>query len=110
MTKRPRQSKRRPPLRLREETPGRIASEFDREFVVDTFREPSAAERAQWENAKRKRGRPVRGQGAKVISVSIEKGLLKQADSLARAQGVSRATIIARGIRAVLTAVGENAA
>jgi metal-responsive CopG/Arc/MetJ family transcriptional regulator len=42
----------------------------------------------------------------KVISVSIEKGLLKQSDGLARRLGISRARLVARGLRAVLAAEG----
>jgi hypothetical protein len=44
--------------------------EFDREFIGDTFRPPTPAERAGFERA-RKRGRPRNGQGAKTISVII---------------------------------------
>ena len=47
--------------------------EFDRKFVPT---EPLTREmRARWERVKRKRGRPVRGDGAKVISLSVARGL-----------------------------------
>ena len=81
-------------------------SDLDREFVVDSFGPPSPRARAKWERAKRKPGRPRMGQGAQVISVSIEKGLLKQSDGLARKMGISRARLVARGLRAVLAAEG----
>ena len=82
------------------------SAEFDREFVADSFREPSPRNRANWERAKRKPGRPREGQGAQVISISIEKGLLKQSDGLARRMGISRARLVARGLGAVLAAGG----
>ncbi len=72
--------------------------EFDREMVVDSFREPTPKERAKWERSQRKRGRPRQGLGHKVVAVSIEKGLLKRTDALAKRLGVSRAQLIARGL------------
>ena len=81
-------------------------AEFDREFVADEFAKPDRDARARWQRAKRKPGRPREGAGAKVISVSLEKGLLTQADRLAKKRGVSRAKLIARGLRAVLRAEG----
>ena len=64
----------------------------------------TAAERKAWETARRKPGRPRRGGGAKVISVSVERGLLARSDALAKELGVSRASLIERGLRAVLEA------
>ena len=75
---------------------------FDEEMVVDKSRPLTAAERKAWETARRKPGRPRRGAGAKVISVSVERGLLARSDALARELGVSRASLIERGLRAVL--------
>ena len=59
-------------------------AEFDKEFIADTFRPMTVAERARWQRIKRKPGRPRKGRGVKVISVSVEKDLLKQSDALAR--------------------------
>lgn len=78
------------------------AAGFDGEFVADTFGPPTAQQRAQDRRARRKRGRPRVGQGAKTISVTIEKSLLAKADRLARRLGTSRANIIARGLRSVV--------
>jgi len=77
---------------------------FDEEMVVDTSRPLSAAERKAWETARRKPGRPRRGAGAKVISVSVERTLLARSDALAKDLGISRASLIERGLRAVLGA------
>ena len=78
--------------------------EFDREFVADSFRQPTPKERAQWLRAKRKPGRPRIGNGHKVISVSVEKNLLKQSDALAKRLGISRAQLIARGLTGMILA------
>jgi hypothetical protein len=76
--------------------------EFDREFIIDTFKPLTPEMQARWERAKRKPGRPRVGKGAKVISVSVERELLTQSDALARKLKVRRAALIARGLRAVL--------
>lgn len=80
---------------------------YDRAMVIDDFRPPSPAARARWERARRKPGRPRRGKGAKVISVSVEKDLLSRSDNLAKRLGVSRASLIERGLEAVLAAAGK---
>jgi hypothetical protein len=85
-------------------------SEFDREFVADTFKTPDATAKARWQKAKRKPGRPQQGRGAKVIAVSVEKGLLERSDKLARKMGITRAGLVARGLRAVLVAEGADVA
>jgi len=81
-------------------------AEFDREFVVDSFSAPSAQARQRWHRAKGKLGRPRVGKGAQVISVSMERGLLDLSDQLADKLGVTRASLIARGLRAILAAEG----
>jgi hypothetical protein len=81
-------------------------AEFDREMVVTQSRPLKAKERSRWEAARRKPGRPRRGCGVKVVSVSLEQGLLSRSDGLARRLGISRALLIERGLKAVLTAEG----
>lgn len=93
-------------MKRKRNKPSYDTAEFDREFVIDEFKPPTPAARARWERARRKRGRPVEGKGAKVISVSIEKGLLERSDRLARKRGITRASPVARGLRAVLAADG----
>jgi hypothetical protein len=88
----------------------RETAEFDREFVADTFRKSKDAALEQWQRAKRKPGRPRQGAGVKVISVSVERGLLKRCDALAKRMSVSRASLISRGLQEVLAARGGAAA
>ena len=78
----------------------RIVAEFDKEFVIDTFRPLNAQERKIWKRARRKMGRPTNGEGHKVISVSLEKGLLKRVDAFVKKTGTTRASLIARALMA----------
>jgi hypothetical protein len=83
-----------------------LTADLNQEFVADKFAPLDATARRQWQRAKRKRGRPVRGEGAQVISISIERGLLRAADELARQKKITRAKLVARGVRAILAAEG----
>src|SRR3972149_4261865 len=80
----------------------KATAEFDREFVGKTFKKPTTAQKARLDRAKRKRGRPQLGQGVQVISVSIEKELLKAVDKLAKNKKAKRAEFITCVLRAVL--------
>jgi hypothetical protein len=64
----------------------------------------NAAERKQWARIKRKlrRGRPTLGKGAKIVPVSIERGLLKEADAFARTHRLKRSQMVAEGLRLVM--------
>ena len=86
---------------------GSESAEFDREMVVTKSRALTAEERAWWETVRRRPGRPRRGRGAKVISVSLEQELLARSDALAKNVGISRALLIERGLKAVLAAEGR---
>ncbi len=80
----------------------KTTAEFDREFVVDEFGPPDSAARRHWAQARRKRGRPRRGNGAKVISLTVERNLLRKTDALAKRLKLSRSRIIELGLRRVL--------
>ncbi len=80
----------------------RATREFDREWIADKSRPLVAAERRTWQRVRRKPGRPRRGAGVKVVSVSVERGLLARADAVARQLRVSRAALVERGLRMVL--------
>jgi hypothetical protein len=85
----------------------RLTAEFDRENVVDEFHALSPASHRRWMNVRRKPGRPRKGRGVKVISVSVERTLLARSDAVARRMGVTRAGLIERGLKAILAAQGE---
>jgi hypothetical protein len=63
----------------------------------------NAAERARWKRIKKKIGRPRIGKGVKTISLSMEGGLLERADAYAKALGISRAQLVARGLDIVMS-------
>ncbi len=84
--------------------------EFDRRHPGPTrgVRPPgralTAVERRLWAKAKKKlpRGRPAVGLGAKIVPVSIERGLLQQADRFARQHKLKRSQMVAEGLRMVM--------
>ena len=51
----------RPLAKMNAKELAKATAEFDREFVVDSFNEPTRKPREAWEKAKRKRGRPKMG-------------------------------------------------
>jgi hypothetical protein len=44
-------------------------------------------------------GRPRVGEGAKIVPISIERGLLRQADAFAKRHRLSRSQLLAEGLR-----------
>ena len=86
----------------------KATKQFDEELVIDKSRPLTKEDRAQWDKAKRKRGRPKIGKGVMVISVSLEKGLLAKADKLAKRQGITRAKLITHGLETMLVENGQK--
>lgn len=82
----------------------KTTKEFDREFVSDTFSEPDVKARRRYNRAQR-RGRPRRGEGAKVVSVTVERSILEQADAFARKHRLTRAALIVLGLQLILKPV-----
>ena len=78
--------------------------EFDAPYAFEKARPMKPSERAE-ERALR-RGRPRIGQGAKKISISLERGVLRDADALARKKGVKRSELIASFVVAGLKRTG----
>lgn len=62
----------------------------------------SKADRKLWDKAKKRMGRPKVGEGARVISLSVEGGLLERTDAYARKHRIRRARVFARGVERVL--------
>jgi hypothetical protein len=80
----------------------RATKRFDEPFVVDDSRPLTPEERKQWRRIKRKRGRPKAGQGFARVSLSIERGLLKQASALAKKRRIPRSKLFADAIASEL--------
>ena len=70
-------SKKKPLWEMTTDELAAATGEFDSEIAAKTFGSPTAKQRAQLARAKKKRGRPPIGKGVCVISVSIEKDLLR---------------------------------
>lgn len=96
------QKRRKPYAEMNAKELAKATAKYDREFVVDSSKELTPAEKTLWRRAKRKRGRPKVGKGVQVISVSIEKGLLERTDKLAKRLCTQRTRLIARGLEAIL--------
>lgn len=64
----------------------------------------SAAQRAQHRKAsvRAKAGRPTIGAGAKIVPVSIERGLLMQVDAFAQRHQLKRSQMVVEGLRLVM--------
>lgn len=78
---------------------------YDREELGLPGKPLTRADQTLHARAARKRGRPLVGQGAKRVLVSIERGVLDQADATARKLRISRSELITRGIREVIAKV-----
>ena len=103
MTTKPRRKKKAKPLaEMNTADLEEATAEFDQELIIDSSSPLTTQQRAKWNKAKKKRGRPKVGRGVPVISVSIEKGLLHKTDRLAKKLKVKRAELIARGLQAIL--------
>lgn len=57
---------------------------------------------------KARRGRPRRGEGAQRVNITIERGLLKEADRLAELLDVSRSGLVSRAVRALVDTYVEQ--
>jgi hypothetical protein len=82
----------------------RIFQELEEESPEDRLarsRPLNAADRRKWRRFKA-RGRPRIGKGAKTISLTMEKSLLKRADAYAKRHGITRSKLVAQGIQAIL--------
>jgi hypothetical protein len=79
---------------------------FEKGTGPKDWRPLTAAQRRQWTRIKRKAGRPMVGKGAKIVPVSIERGLLKQVDSFAKQHKLKRSQMVAQGLRLVMKRAG----
>jgi hypothetical protein len=75
--------------------------EYDREWTGPGLpgKPLKTADRALHRKA---RGRPMVGKGAKIVPVSIERGLLTRADAFAHRHNLKRSEMVAKGLRLVM--------
>jgi hypothetical protein len=82
------------------------AAKFDQEFIAETAEPLTAQEQVRDQKARRKRGRPRVGGGARRVLVTIESSLLRRSDIFADQHGLTRSAVIACGLKKLL---GKNA-
>ena len=76
--------------------------EYDAPFVALRESKPLTPSMRRMHRRAAKRGRPRIGKGAAKLYISMERGLLKQADNFAKAHGMTRSELIANGVRAII--------
>src|SRR5450432_1957926 len=74
-------------------------AKYDEPFVALRESRPLRAKDKIIHEQARKAGRPKIGKGAERVLVTIEGGLLSEADAYAKRHGMKRAELIARGLR-----------
>jgi hypothetical protein len=79
-------------------------AEFDQEFVFEKSRPLNASERRDWNKFKKKvkSRKPVA-----LVAVELDRKLVDASDKLAESQGLSRAELIDRSLRAALSFAGK---
>ena len=81
--------------------------EFDREHVGTPGRPLTPTQKRAHARAaakaRKKMGRPRKGEGAETVAVSVESGLLKRADALAKRRKIGRSQLFSEGLRALLS-------
>jgi len=75
---------------------------FDREFIESEANPLTPELKRKLRRGRRKPGRPVVGKDAKRVLVTIERDLLRRADTFRKKRNLSRAQLIAKGIEAIL--------
>ena len=80
--------------------------EYDRPGTIDRTRPMTAAERAEENTARHAGGRPRIGRGSARINITIERGLLAEADALGRREKIGRSELIARSLRLLVRKAG----
>jgi uncharacterized DUF497 family protein len=82
--------------------------EFDEEYVADNAKPLTAAMQTRLQRAQAKSSLAKERLTQLTIAVRLEKALLDQCTALAKRKRISRDTLIARGLKAILAAEGET--
>ena len=83
-------------------------AKFDKEMVIEESKPLTPEMRAWWERV-RSKGKKAKGaNGEQLIAVHLDKKLLDSCTALAKKKHISRDALIARGLKAVLAAEGED--
>ena len=82
----------------------KVSRYYEQGKHLSEMRPLNARERAEVKREQKagRAGRPVIGEGSTQIAVTIETGLLRQVDEYAKAHGLKRTQLIAKGLRAII--------
>jgi len=86
---------------MNKEEPAEATREFDQEFIAEKAR-PMNRQKRQEERQARRRGRPRIGRGSQKIHITLERGLVKEADKVARERGIGRSELIAHALAGII--------
>jgi hypothetical protein len=95
-------TKRKPYDRMNTTELAEATKQYDKPFAALRESKPLTAAMRQMHRRAAKRGRPRVGKGAAKLYISMERGLLEQADRFAKSHGMTRSQLIADGIKAVI--------
>jgi hypothetical protein len=77
-------------------------AEFENSTDRSSFKPLKPAQRKLWRAIKRNMGRPIVGQGAEQISLTVERGLLRKADAFAKKHKLKRSQMVAEALRLLM--------
>jgi hypothetical protein len=77
-------------------------AEFENSTDRSSFKPLKPAQRKLWRAIKRNMGRPTIGEGAEQISLTVERGLLKEADAFAKRHKLKRSQMVAEALRLLM--------
>ena len=77
---------------------------------LSELRPLNAQERKRWNKFEKRLGRPKVGRGAKLVTVSLERGRAEQIDEFLRRHGLGRSTLFARGAELAMAEIERKAA
>lgn len=83
-------------------------AEFEEEFSAETFGDPSPELQRLWQRTACDARWSTRHEDITVVRIGVEASLLAEVDRLAATRGLTRATLMARGLRAMLAVDGEE--
>jgi hypothetical protein len=79
-----------------------LVKQFDREILFEETKPLSLKGKALWERAKRSKPSPKSRSAAKAVVIPVDEALLNRADKYAKRHGMTRAQVVAKGLKAVI--------
>ena len=78
-----------------------LVKQFDREISFEETKPLSPKGKALWRRAKRAKPATSSGRAARAVVIPVDKSLLERADQYAKRHGMTRAQVVALGLKAV---------